>query len=58
MQAIKLLLLEEIPELFSDNCSSKCSSLQDMWGFFHLFHSQKSDLSPLDLERYMQMTAM
>lgn len=32
MQAIKLLFLEEIPEgqLLSDNCSSECSSLQDV----------------------------
>lgn len=58
MQAIKLLLLEEIPELFSDNCSSECSSLQDMRGHCHLFHSQKSDLSRLDLERDTQTIAM
>lgn len=56
MQAIKLLLLEEIPkdQLLSDNCSSERSSLQDMWGHFPLFHSQIGSLSPTDLERHTQ----
>lgn len=53
MQAIKLLLQEEMPErqLLSDSRSSECSSLQDVWGHFPLFNSQISSLSPLNPER-------